>query len=184
MSAARAEPWAVRPAGTESSRFGQPQFGISFCGSILLEMCSHGYVGSGEAPVHPGPHGGRRPGTAAHNRPARQGHEVFIARSEEQAKRTLLVHASDVILVDTSLAGDDGYEVADRLCVPMRTRPVLVGMTGYNPSAERLRTYQFDHHVQKPVDVNSLTDYLSAPTATCRHQPIALPANHPNSEWV
>lgn len=33
------------------------------------------------------------------------GHEVFIARSEDQAARTLLVHASDVILIDTWLDG-------------------------------------------------------------------------------
>jgi len=92
------------------------------------------------------------------------GHEVFIARSEDQATRTLVVHASDVILVDTSLAGDDGYEVADRLCVPMKKRPMLIGMTGHNPAAERLRTHQFDYHVQKPVDVTALAEYLSAPT--------------------
>jgi DNA-binding response OmpR family regulator len=89
------------------------------------------------------------------------GHEVFVARSEDQAMRTLLVHASDVILIDTSLAGDDGYEVADRLCVAMRSRPVLVGMTGHDPAAERLRTHRFDHHIQKPVDVSALADFLS-----------------------
>jgi DNA-binding response OmpR family regulator len=90
------------------------------------------------------------------------GHEVFIARSEDQAVRTLLVHASDVILIDTWLDGEDGYEIADRLCVPMRRRPVLVGITGHDPDADRLRTHRFDHHVPKPVDATALAEYLSA----------------------
>jgi DNA-binding response OmpR family regulator len=90
------------------------------------------------------------------------GHEVFIARSEDQAVRTLLVHASDVILIDTWLDGEDGYEIADRLCVPMRRRPVLVGIAGRDAGAERSQAHRFDHEVAKPVDATKLAEYLSA----------------------
>jgi CheY-like chemotaxis protein len=89
------------------------------------------------------------------------GHEVFAARSEDQAGRTLLVHASDVILIDTSLNGEDGYEIADRLCAPMRRRPVLVGIRGQDPGADGPRVRGFDHHVRKPVDAAALAEYLS-----------------------
>jgi hypothetical protein len=74
----------------------------------------------------------------------------------------LVVHAADVILIDTWLRGEDGFAIGDRLCVPMRRRPTLVGVVGHDASAERLRTRRFDHHVNKPVNVSALAEFLSA----------------------
>jgi|GEM_PF-2717687 len=88
------------------------------------------------------------------------GHEVFVARGEEQATRILVIHAADVILIDTWLNGEDGYEIADRLCVPMRRRPMLVGVVGRDGGPDRLRTHLFDHRVEKPVNVTALADLL------------------------
>jgi CheY-like chemotaxis protein len=90
------------------------------------------------------------------------GHEIFVARSEDQAVRTLLVHPADVIVIDTWVNGEDGYEIADRLCVPMRRRPLLVGITGDNPGTDRSRTHQFDHHLERPVDAAALAEFLPA----------------------
>jgi DNA-binding response OmpR family regulator len=90
------------------------------------------------------------------------GHEVFVARGEEQATRILVIHAADVILIDTWLDGEDGYEIANRLCVSMRRRPMLVGIVGRNPEPDRFRTQLFDHRVDKPVDVIALAGLLSS----------------------
>jgi CheY-like chemotaxis protein len=88
------------------------------------------------------------------------GHEVFMARSEEQAARTLLVHPCDVIVINTDLRGEDGPGAAERLCGPMRNRPVLVAMTSESSAEERSTPVGFDHHVGKPVDAAGLVEVL------------------------
>lgn len=93
-----------------------------------------------------------------------RGHEVFVAHSEGQAERTLLVHPSDVILIDAELNGADGRVVAERLCGPMRRRPLLIGMTNQCPGAAGSPPDGFDHLVQKPVDDGELADLLLSRT--------------------
>jgi DNA-binding response OmpR family regulator len=90
------------------------------------------------------------------------GHEVFVARSEEQATRLLVVHAADVILIDTWLDGEDGFAIADRLCVPMKRRPMLVGIVGRDTGSDRSQTHRFDHRVNKPVNVMILAEILAS----------------------
>jgi CheY-like chemotaxis protein len=96
------------------------------------------------------------------------GHEVFMARSEEQAARTLLVHPCDVILISAELSNGDGSATAERLCGPMRKRPVLVAMTGQGTAEERSTPVGFDHHVGKPVDAAGLVELLQKHTSRQR----------------
>src|SRR5947209_13751204 len=83
------------------------------------------------------------------------GHEVFTARSEEQAVRGLLVHPCEVVLIDAGLGGDVSG-VAERLCVPMRKRPLLVAMTARDDDGSCPTPGGFDHGVAKPVDASAL----------------------------
>jgi CheY-like chemotaxis protein len=70
-----------------------------------------------------------------------------------------------------------GFEVASLL----RERPqgkavTLVALTGWGQEEDRRRTREagFDHHLLKPVDLNSLTALLrELPT----HEPAAVPAD-------
>ncbi len=89
-----------------------------------------------------------------------QRHEVFIAHNEDQAERTLLVHPCEVILIDANLSGGDGHGVAERLCVPMRKRPLLIGVTNQCLSPGGSSSDGFAHHIQKPIDVGELVKLL------------------------
>jgi CheY-like chemotaxis protein len=87
-------------------------------------------------------------------------HEVFIAHSEEQAERTLLVHPSDVILIDSNLGGENGSALARRLAGQMKKPPLLVGMTDRSRNGEGSRLAGFDRHIEKPVDAAILVELL------------------------
>lgn len=99
------------------------------------------------------------------------GHEVFMARSEEQAARTLLVHPCDVILINADLSAGNNSGAAERLCGPMRKRPVLVAMTRQSPAEERATPVGFDHHVGKPVDAADLVELLRKHTSRTQSGP-------------
>lgn len=67
----------------------------------------------------------------------------------------------EAVLLDLSLPGMDGYEVAQRLRemsgVP---RPVLIAMTGWG-KPDSGREEVFDHFVLKPVDMEALGELLA-----------------------
>jgi CheY-like chemotaxis protein len=73
-------------------------------------------------------------------------------------------HAPDVVLLDIGLPGMSGYDVAREL----RRRPkfqdlMLVAMTGYGQESDRQRSHAagFDHHLVKPVSIDTLQELLS-----------------------
>ena len=66
----------------------------------------------------------------------------------------------EFILLDIGLPGMDGYEVARNI----RTRPdsgptVLIVLTGYGREEDRNRSREsgFDHHLVKPVELDTLS---------------------------
>jgi CheY-like chemotaxis protein len=87
-------------------------------------------------------------------------HEVFIAHSEEQAERTLLVHPSEVILIDSNLGGKNGSALARRLGGQMKKPPLLVAMTDPSRNGEGSPLAGFDRHIEKPVDAATLVELL------------------------
>jgi CheY-like chemotaxis protein len=87
-------------------------------------------------------------------------HEVFIAHSEEQAERTLLVHPSDVILIDSNLGDENGSALARRLGGQMKKAPLLVAMTDPSRNGGGPRLAGFDRHIEKPIDAANLVELL------------------------
>jgi len=106
------------------------------------------------------------------------GHDVFLARREEQAARTLLVHPCEVILIDSDLSGGDGHGAVKRLCAPMRKRPMMVAMTRPSNGEERPTPDGFDHQIGKPVDTAGLIELLRRHPSGSRQ---GMPAPAPGS---
>ncbi len=67
------------------------------------------------------------------------------------------------VLLDIGLPGMDGYEVARHLrAMPALTGAFLIAMTGYASSEDLLAAAQagFDEHLVKPVDLDTLREWL------------------------
>lgn len=73
-----------------------------------------------------------------------------------------------VILLDIGMPGMDGYEVAGEVKRRIGNQAVLVAVTGWGQEEDQRRTRQagFDHHLTKPVALESLRGLLSSLPAT------------------
>jgi CheY-like chemotaxis protein len=90
------------------------------------------------------------------------GHEVAVAHDGEQAVKQALRLASELVLLDLTLAGGiDGYEVARRLRnASGSARPSLVAVTGSGRPQDRQRAREagFELFLTKPVEPALLRD--------------------------
>ena len=90
------------------------------------------------------------------------GYDVRVARDGQEALATAAEFSPHVALLDTSLPGMDGYEVARRirrdasLCA-MR----LIALTGFGENRDP-RTAGFDDVVGKPVELSKVRELVSA----------------------
>ena len=78
---------------------------------------------------------------------------------------TVLSFQPDVILMDISLPGIDGYEAARRIrAVPGGERMVMVAVTGWGDDQDRLLAERagYNHHVVKPVRYEELRKYVES----------------------
>ena len=92
------------------------------------------------------------------------GHDVQSAADGPTALETAAAHRPDVVLLDISLPGMSGYEVADRLRAnPDLRDTVLVAMTGYGQAEDKKETRRagFSLHLVKPVEPDVLQKLLS-----------------------
>lgn len=91
-----------------------------------------------------------------------KGHEVHIAYDGPAGVSLAQKTDPDCVLVDIGLPGIDGYEVAKRLRAQESERTLLIALTGYGQSEDRLKSEQagFDHHLVKPVAQDVLEDVL------------------------
>ena len=100
------------------------------------------------------------------------GHDVRTAFDGQAALEIAREFQPEVVLLDIGLPEMDGYEVARRLRVQFGARsPVLVAVTGYGQNEDRIHALQrgFDHHLVKPVELQSLEAILqSIPAAAHR----------------
>jgi CheY-like chemotaxis protein len=99
-----------------------------------------------------------------------KGHDARIAQTGEEAVVAADEYQPHVVLLDLSLPGMDGYEVAHAL----RQRPyggglVLVALTGWSGRDVQAKAAEagFDFHLLKPVEWPDLEQVLeAAPMAT------------------
>jgi CheY-like chemotaxis protein len=92
------------------------------------------------------------------------GYEVQAAGDGPSAARAVQEQPPEVILMDLTLPGEDGYTVAKRLRGFLHRKPLLVAMTGLGEEGDRQRSLEegFDDHIVKPVDPPRLLDMLRA----------------------
>lgn len=92
-----------------------------------------------------------------------QGHEVETRLDGVSGIEAAATFKPEFVLLDIGLPGMDGYQVARMLRASETDRNlVLVAVTGYGLPADRVRSAEagFDHHLTKPVDMNTLTRLL------------------------
>jgi two-component system, sensor histidine kinase len=95
----------------------------------------------------------------------RLGADVQVVYSGEAALLALDAHRPVVVLLDIGMPGMDGHEVAR--AIRRRTEHdhvVLIALTGWGQREDVLRTRDagFDHHLIKPLDLNTLEKLLAS----------------------
>jgi CheY-like chemotaxis protein len=98
-----------------------------------------------------------------------KGHDARVAEDGDEAIAIADSYHPHVVVLDLSLPGRDGYEIARAL----RARPyggglILVALTGWsgNDVREKAAAAGFDFHLLKPVDWPNLEQVLNAAPAT------------------
>jgi CheY-like chemotaxis protein len=90
-----------------------------------------------------------------------EGHEARIAFDGPAAIEAATLFRPDVVLLDLTLPGMSGAEVATELrCLPELSACRLVAVTGHGEECLPSPS-PFDHHFQKPVEHAALLGYLA-----------------------
>ncbi|MGV3723543.1 MAG: ATP-binding protein [Actinomycetota bacterium] len=92
------------------------------------------------------------------------GHEVCHAAEGAEALDLAHTFRPDVALVDIGLPGMDGYALARRLRSEANGQPpLLVAITGYGRDDDRRKSREagFDHHLVKPIDLQTLRQLVT-----------------------
>ena len=82
------------------------------------------------------------------------GHEVETALGGPASLRAAWANPPEVVLLDISMPGMDGYEVARQLRSMFQGRVVLIALTAHGFEEDRRRCVEagFDRHLVKPAD--------------------------------
>lgn len=93
-----------------------------------------------------------------------KGYQVETCTSGQQLLELGEAYGPEVILLDISMPGLDGYETCRRL----REQPwghslLVIALTGYGQSEDRQRAQEagFDGYLTKPIDMAALTNLLT-----------------------
>jgi CheY-like chemotaxis protein len=92
------------------------------------------------------------------------GQEVRVAHDGSEALAAAEAFGPEVILLDIGLPGMDGYEVARQLReMPQLGGTLIVALTGWGQESDRRRSEEarIDHHLVKPVDLDTLGRLLA-----------------------
>jgi PAS domain S-box-containing protein len=93
------------------------------------------------------------------------GHQVRMAHDGPEALATAQHFRPQVVVLDIGLPEMDGYEVARRLRGEAQMQDVmLIALTGYGQNEDRQRAIAagFNHHLIKPVDLDSLQALIAS----------------------
>lgn len=99
------------------------------------------------------------------------GRVVQIAHDGDQGLAAARTFEPDVILCDLGLPVTSGHELARRLRAdPVPSRPLLVALTGYASPEDiaQARDAGFDHHLAKPLSLDTLERLLNEALAARR----------------
>jgi two-component system, sensor histidine kinase len=92
------------------------------------------------------------------------GHEVEVVHDGDSALDAARRFLPEIVFLDIGLPGMDGYEVARKLRASWApdTMLVLVAVTGFGQGSDRIRSRDagFDHHLVKPVDLETVVSVL------------------------
>jgi PAS domain S-box-containing protein len=94
----------------------------------------------------------------------KMGNEVRVANTGSLALEILATWRPPLVLLDLGMPDMSGYEVAQRIRQqPELKETLLVALTGWGQSEDRRKTKEsgFDHHIVKPVSIDSLRTLLS-----------------------
>ncbi|TDN62166.1 response regulator [Paraburkholderia sp. BL10I2N1] len=92
-----------------------------------------------------------------------EGHEVKRAQSGPDALSIVESFTPDVALIDITMPGMDGIELAQLLRLRAQcSQTKLVALTGYTDAASRFQTDErvFDCHLTKPLSLDDLADVM------------------------
>jgi DNA-binding response OmpR family regulator len=93
------------------------------------------------------------------------GFHVYTTSGGQAAFAELCAARYDVALLDVSMPGVSGYEIAMRIREwSAERRPVLVAMTGWGREEDRVRALVcgFDRHMAKPVALDDLKELFAS----------------------
>ena len=94
-----------------------------------------------------------------------KGHATRMALDGAAALQVAVDFQPHVGLLDLTLPGMSGYELAERLrALPGLTHIRLVAVTGHGSEAHRAKTRAagFQEHLVKPVDLDAMDDVLAS----------------------
>jgi CheY-like chemotaxis protein len=95
------------------------------------------------------------------------GNEAIAVHDGRAAVDAACTFRPDFVLLDIGLPVMDGYRVASALRRDARSKDaVLIAVTGYGQDEDRRRAIAagFDHHLVKPVDLDSLIPLIGRPS--------------------
>jgi CheY-like chemotaxis protein len=93
------------------------------------------------------------------------GQEVRVCYDAASALATARADIPDIIFSDIAMPQVDGYQLAHQVrSDPLFDRVVLIALTGYGEDSDRqlAREAGFQHHLVKPVSIQSLESVLLA----------------------
>jgi CheY-like chemotaxis protein len=97
------------------------------------------------------------------------GHDVRTAGDGPKALEAAAQFAPQLVLSDIGLPGMDGYQLAPALRrLAGSRRVVLAALTGYGQPMDRERAIEagFDHHLIKPLEAETLLQFIGAQAAS------------------
>jgi CheY-like chemotaxis protein len=95
----------------------------------------------------------------------RKGYEVSIAVNGNEAVEMTRTEHPDLVLMDISLPGIDGWEATRRLKCDPATRSIpVIALTAHALSTDREKSIAAgcDEYETKPIDLASLTDKIES----------------------
>lgn len=92
------------------------------------------------------------------------GYQSLVTYSGQEALEELAYNKPKVAMLDLSMPGMDGYEVAKKIRADKRFSDlVLVALTGHGEVEDKLRAREagFNHHIQKPASLDDIRRVLN-----------------------